>query len=81
MNDLLETRIRQVIADVLGLSAEAVDDDASPDTIVAWDSVKHLSLVLALEQELDVEFDPDEVETMTSVGAIVDAVDRKVSRA
>jgi acyl carrier protein len=62
--------IRRVIADVFAVDASSVTLDASPQTIEAWDSMGHLNLVLALEQEFGAQFSPEEIAAMTSVRAI-----------
>jgi acyl carrier protein len=69
--------IRRVMADVLGVDAGALGPDASPETVAAWDSVQHLSLVIALEQEFAVRFAPEEIEEAVSVAAVIDLVHRK----
>jgi acyl carrier protein len=75
--DNVESRVARVVADVFTVPVEEVNAATSPDTIVTWDSVQHLILVLALEEELGVSFEPDDVERMTSVGAIVEAAHRR----
>ena len=40
---------------------------ASPETIPTWDSLQHLNLVLALEEEFRIQFTPEEVEQLLSV--------------
>ena len=49
-----EEELRQVLADVLDLEASAIMETASIDTIEQWDSLKHLNLVLALEERFGV---------------------------
>jgi len=49
-----EEELRQVLADVLHLEASAISETASIDTIEQWDSLKHLNLVLALEERFGV---------------------------
>jgi acyl carrier protein len=44
--------------------------DASPDTIENWDSVRHMNLVLALEEEFDFEFTDDQVVEIISYALI-----------
>lgn len=63
-------QIRQIISDVLGVPASALTPTSSPDTIESWDSVQHLSLVMTLESSLGVQFAPEDIEKMRSVGAI-----------
>lgn len=61
VSESIETRVRQVAADVFGLPLEQVTTESSPQTIETWESVQHLNLVLALEQELQICIDPEEI--------------------
>jgi len=49
-----ESRLRQTLADVLGMDAGTVSDTTSVDTVKEWDSLKHLNLVLAIEEQFNV---------------------------
>ena len=49
-----ETKVKQVMADVFGVPAESITDNASVDTIEKWDSLNHMKLVLVLEAEFGV---------------------------
>jgi len=49
-----ETRLKQVMADVLGLEPAEVSDATSVDSVPEWDSLRHMNLVLALEAEFNV---------------------------
>ena len=66
----VDSRLRAVVAAVFGLIAEQIQDDASPRNIETWDSVGHIHLVLAVEEEFGLQFDPDEIPDLASVGAI-----------
>ena len=69
--------VRRVVADVLGVDPSTLGPGASPETVPSWDSVQHLSLVIALEQEFGVRFAPEEIEEAVSLQAIVEMVHRK----
>ena len=64
-------RVRTTVASVLRLPVAALDERSSPDTIASWDSLNHLQLVLALEEEFGCRFAVDDIEAMQSVGGIV----------
>jgi acyl carrier protein len=66
----VDQRLRAVVAAVLGVDGTALADGDSPETIQAWDSVAHMQLVMALEAEFGVEFDPGEIGELVSVGAL-----------
>ena len=72
--------VRRVIADVLGLDPFTLGPEASPDTVPGWDSIQHLGLIIALEQEFGVRFAPEEIEEALSLQAIVEQVRRKQQR-
>lgn len=54
-----ETDLKRVIGAVLAVPAETIDDQTSTDTVPSWDSLAHLNLILALEEEFGIEI-PDE---------------------
>lgn len=56
-----EEKLKGVLARVFGVELAEITDDASPDTIASWDSLRHMNLVMALEEEFAVEFSDDQV--------------------
>jgi len=52
--------IKHVMSQILGVDPGEIDDESSPATIERWDSLKHMQLIMALEDELEIQF-PDEV--------------------
>ncbi len=56
-----EQKLKEVLSRIFNVSLATITEDASPDTIENWDSLRHMNLVLALEEEFDVEFTDDQV--------------------
>ena len=79
MSASLGGRVQQIFADVFGLPLDSIHEDSSPETIATWDSLQHLNIVLALEQEFLVQFSPEEIETLVSPRAIVAIVNEKLA--
>ena len=52
-------KLRAVISAVLNVDIGSIGPDSSRDTIESWDSLRHLNLILALEEEFGVTL-PDE---------------------
>jgi acyl carrier protein len=73
-------RVRGIAADVLEVPAAQVGPDSSPETIDTWDSVHHLNLVLALEQEFNMQFEPEEIDQMKDIQHILDILGSKVTQ-
>lgn len=55
-----EDRIKKVMSKVFNVDESSIGPNSSPDTIENWDSLKHMQLILALEEEFKVEFTPEE---------------------
>lgn len=58
------------MSDVLGLAASEILPDSSSASIGEWDSVRHLQLMLAVEEEFGVQLEADELISLTSVPLI-----------
>jgi acyl carrier protein len=74
----LFSRVQRSVADVFEVTIESVRPESSPDTIESWDSLRHLNLVLTLEQEFGVQFTPEEIEQLLSVELIEALLDEKL---
>jgi acyl carrier protein len=74
MSDELQSEVRQTVADVFALDPASVTDATSPETTPAWDSIGHLNLILAVEQQFGVSFDPDRIPKLTSIQALADEI-------
>ncbi len=77
MNTPSLDRVQRIFSDVFQIPREHVKADSSPDTISNWDSLQHLNLVLALEQEFNVQFTPEEIEQLLSVELVAALLQEK----
>lgn len=66
----LDTRIKEVMAEVLEIDPMRIDDSCSREETSTWDSLNHLRLITALEEALGVTFTMQEVEEMQRYGQI-----------
>jgi acyl carrier protein len=65
-----EGRLQRTLASVLGIDALGISDELSSESMASWDSLNHLNLVMALEQEFGIALSADEALAMRSVGRI-----------
>ena len=66
----VEDRTHRIISEMFGIPVEEIDDDSSPDTILAWDSMAHINLILSLESEFDLSLSLEDAMEMLSVGLV-----------
>ena len=79
MSSALFERVRGIAADVLQVSGNEITPQSSTENVETWDSLHHLNLVLAFEQEFDVQFDPEEIDQMNNVQRIVAVLSQKLN--
>lgn len=80
MKDGVLEQVRQIAADVFVVPVESIELESSPETIEVWDSLKHINLIMALEQAFDLEIVPEEMADIKSVGDAARIVQSKLSR-
>ena len=66
--------ITQLIAKVLNVSVNVVDDELAVGDIPEWDSLAHMRIIAALESDLGVVLDIEQTLEIEDVEDIVDAV-------
>lgn len=74
----MELEIKKVMGAIFGRNIEEIGNDASPDTIQEWDSLKHINLIIALEEEFNIEFEDDEIVKMLSYENIVNITNEHI---
>ena len=71
-------QVRSIVSDLLRIPADQISTASSPESIEAWDSVQHLNLVLALEEQFSLQLSPEEIDEMKTVGDISQLVEGKL---
>jgi acyl carrier protein len=68
----IETRVKSVIAEQLGVSAAEISNEASFVGDLGADSLDTVELVMALEDEFRMEIPDDQAEKITTVQQAID---------
>jgi acyl carrier protein len=66
-----ENLLKKVMASVLKVDVSAIDENSSMDNIKSWDSLGHMNLVLALEDEFKVVIPDEDAGNITSYKLIM----------
>ena len=68
-------KIREMIAENLNIDINTITEEASFKEDLGVDSLDLFELVMALEEELGVEIPTEDLETLTTVGAVAKYVE------
>lgn len=64
----VEARVKEIIVENLGVDSEKVSADASFVEDLGADSLDTVELVMAFEEEFDIEIPDEDAEKLTTVG-------------
>ena len=72
--DEVYERLNEVFRDVFDDESITVNDATTSDDIEDWDSLEHINLIAAVEQEFGIKFNMGQVVTMKNVGEMADII-------
>ena len=76
MSDNIESKVKDIIVEQLGVSADQLKPEAKFIEDLGADSLDTVELVMAFEEEFGIEVPDEDAEKLTSVGAIIDYVSK-----
>ena len=71
-------RLNEVSRDVFDRDDITVSDGTTAADVEGWDSLIHITLMDAVEEEFDIRFDMKTVVKMKNVGELVTAIEEKI---
>ena len=69
-------RTRTILAETLGIDVSEISDNASTLNLTVWDSLRHMNVILSLENEFEIEFNDDEIQKLHSLELLAASISR-----
>ena len=63
---IIENKIFKIMSLVLKVDLQALNENSNMDNLSEWDSLRHMNLILALEEEFSVSLPEEDVANLTS---------------
>ena len=73
-NSQIESRVREVLVKCFRLSAEEANQDLRLGNPPQWDSIGHMELLVAIENEFEIRFQTHEIAGLITVEAIISSI-------
>ncbi len=70
--------VQDIFRDIFDEDDLIISDSTNADEIEEWDSLNHINLVCAIEQEFKIKFALGELVTLKDVGAMIDLMIEKL---
>ncbi len=72
----MEQKLKTVVANILGMTAEEVVDDLSPVTNGNWDSLNHMNIITAVEKEFGVAMSMSDIQCIVDFATLKSVVEK-----
>lgn len=76
---MMENKLIKLLSVILDVDEERIDNSTSSDNINGWDSLKQMNIIVAIEEEFDIQFDEEESILSDSYIALLNAIKKKTN--
>ena len=73
----MRQKIFEIVARIMGVPVEAVSTESSPETLANWDSLRHMKLILAIEESLSIQLNDEDIVSIKNVQDLVYRLEAK----
>ncbi|HIF63058.1 MAG TPA: acyl carrier protein [Deltaproteobacteria bacterium] len=67
----IEQKVREIMSGIFAVDEADLDENSSLETVENWDSLQHVNLIMALEEDFGVQIDVDDALEMVSFPEVV----------
>ncbi len=80
MSASLKSRLVDIFCRVMEVPSALITEETNPENLEEWDSLTHVSLIVALEQEFEIDIDPEEGIDLENFQMVLEFVQRKIGK-
>ena len=77
MSDLRNKTVK-IFSKIMEVEASSVTDDSNPDNIEGWDSLTHIELISAIEEEFSIQISPEDSIDLENFSMLLSFIEQKV---
>ena len=76
----IENSIIEIFNDVFEIKDIVINDELSQKDVEDWDSIGHVGLVIAIQEEFNIDIPIEDTISLSTVGKIIDYVCQKITQ-
>ncbi len=76
-SDILE-KLQEIFREELDRDNLLITEESSSQTVPGWDSLAHIQLISAIEDEFDITFSSKEIISWKNVGELMDSIQKRL---
>jgi acyl carrier protein len=67
----IEQKVREIMSGIFAIDESDINKNSSLETVENWDSLQHVNLIMALEEDFGLQIDVDDALEMVSFPEVV----------
>lgn len=78
-NNKIDLEIIKILASTFFIDSDKINKNTSMEDIANWDSLKHMTLVISLEEHFKIKFSGEEIIKIDNFAAIKKLIKKKIN--
>lgn len=74
----MEEQLKEIFSNLFSIDKSTIDNDFSMATVSSWDSLRHIQIVVALEESFEIKFTMDEILAMKTFPKVIEILSSKL---
>jgi len=75
----IKQKVQEIFQDIFDDDELVIQDTTNADDIEDWDSLAHVNIIVAIEQEFEISFALGEIDVLKDVGELLRLIEKKAS--
>jgi len=75
----LHDKLTEIVSELFDLNPTSVRDELTPEDVELWDSLNHLRLITAVEQEFAIRLSTGDIESITSLAVLRALIEQRAA--
>lgn len=76
----MDKQLQEILATILELDTELITEDSSVETLESWDSMRHMQIIVAVEETFGIQLSADEIVCGTSFSTLLKSIQYHVHK-
>ncbi len=76
----MKNKVLKIMADVFKININEIPDNVKPGMIEQWDSLRHLLLIVKIEEEFNFRFTDNELIELKDLISIINTINFKLNK-
>ena len=73
----MDKKLKKIFSKIIGIKESSIKQSTSPKNTKKWDSLAHMNLIMALENELKIKFTDNEITEMLTFELVKEIITNK----